>query len=194
MSADVCTAGQGVAPFLTLYTPTYRRPRQLARCLDSVREQTAVAAVEQLVIPDHLGIGVGGMFARVQAYVGAVHGRYVHVLCDDDVLASPTVVAEVQAFAEAYGHPPVILVGAEKGGRRWPAGEPWPPRCGLIDLGCVITRTDVWKQHARDYAASYEGDYWFMRALYEAGHPAVFCNLLFSVGAVSHGVPEAVAV
>lgn len=182
-----------MTPFLTLYTPTYRRPQQLARCLDSVRQQTAVEAIEQIVIPDHVGVGVHGMFARVRHYADAVHGRYVHLLADDDVLAGPTVVAHVQAFADAHDNPPVILVSARKGGQEWPQGNPWPPQCGHIDLGCVITRADVWKRHVGDYGLNYEGDYWYMRALYEAGHPAAWCDLLFSIGAVSHGRAEVAA-
>lgn len=182
-----------MTPFLTLYTPTYRRPQGLAACLESVRRQTAVEAIEQIVIPDHVGIGIHGMYARIQDYAPAVHGQYVHVLCDDDVLASPTVVAEVQAFAEAMNHPPVILVRAQKGQATYPVGTPWPPSCGSIDLGCVITRADVWRDHASNYGHNYEGDYWFMKALSDFGHRAASCDLLFSVGAVSRGAAEVAA-
>jgi hypothetical protein len=156
-----------------------------------VAGQTAVASIEQIVIPDHVGVGIGGMFAQIQHYASAVHGRYVHVLADDDVLASPTVVAHVHAFADAHDNPPVILVGTKKGTAEWPQGERWPPRCGAIDLGCVITRHDIWRHHVVDYQPVYEGDYWFMKAVADAGHPAIWCDLLFSIGAVSRGVPEA---
>ncbi len=182
-----------MTPFMSFYTPTYRRPQQLARCLESVRTQTAVESIEQIVIPDHLGIGVGGMFGRVSAYVDAVHGRYVHMLCDDDALAGPTVVEQVAAFAAAHDFPPVILVRANKGGNEWPVGQPWPPQCGAIDLGCVITRADVWKQHVKDYAPVYEGDWHHMNALYAAGHQAAVCDLLFCVGGVSRGQAEVAA-
>ncbi len=180
-------------PFLTIYTPTFRRPQGLARCLASVASQTAVADIEQIVIPDHLGVGVGGMFARIPQYAAAVHGRYVHILADDDVLAAPTVVAHVQAFADVHGQPPIILVGTKKGPNEWPHGSPWPPRCGAIDLGCVITRADVWKQHAGDYGHRYEGDFDHMHAMWAAGHQAVWCDLLFSIGGVNHGHPEIAA-
>jgi GT2 family glycosyltransferase len=120
-------------PFITFYTPTYRRPHQLARCLESVRVQTAVEDVEQIVIPDHVGVGIGGMFARVREYVSAVHGRYVHLLADDDVLASPTVVEEVRAFAAKYRNPEVIIVATVKDGARWPLGKPClATACGRV--------------------------------------------------------------
>jgi len=160
--------------------------------MESVRTQTVVDQIEQIVIPDHIGIGVGGMFGRVSAYVDAVHGQYVHMLCDDDVLAGPTVVEQVAAFAAALSFPPVILVRAIKGAYTWPRGVPWPPVCGLIDLGCVITRADIWKAHAEDYGQVYEGDYLQMKAVAEAGHNAVFCDVLFCHGPVSHGEAEAV--
>lgn len=178
-------------PFLTLYTPTYRRPQALARCLASVQVQTAVDDLEQIVIPDHVGIGVGGMYQRVPAYADAVHGRYVTFLCDDDVLAAPTVVEQVRAFAGQHGEPPLILVGTLKGGQFWPADPPWPPRLGAIDLNCAIVRADVWKQHVTAYGNTYEGDYAFLQALYNAGVPAAWCEVVFSHGAVSRGAAEA---
>jgi len=179
-------------PFITFYTPTFRRPKQLARCLESVQVQTAVALVEQIVIVDHIGVGVAGMFAQVPQYTSAVHGRYVTFLCDDDVLASPDVVQQVRDFAEANNFPPLILVRTEKGGRTLPEGAPWPPREGSIDLNCAIIRSDIWKRRANGYSARsrYEGDYDFLDALHKANVSPVSCDLLFSIGAVSKGVAE----
>lgn len=181
-----------MTPFLTLYTPTYRRPKGLAACLASVQAQTAVSEIEHLVIPDHVGVGIEGMYARVPDYVDAVHGEYVHLLADDDVLAGPDVVARVKAFAEDRGFPPVILVKALKGALELPFGSIWPPVCSHIDLGCIITRADVWKRHAGDYGKVYEGDYLFAKALFDAGHRAEFLPMRFLVGAVSRGMPEVV--
>lgn len=182
-----------IEPFLTFYTPTYRRPQQLARCLESVRTQTAVDDIEQIVIPDHVGVGIGGMFARVKEYTHAVHGRYVHLLADDDVLASPTVVAEVRAFASMHRNPDVIIVSTVKNGSLWPCGKPWPPRMGWIDLGCIITRADIWTRYAHEYGHRYEGDWDMMNALHRDGHKAVQSDLVFSIGAVSKGAAEAAA-
>lgn len=179
-------------PFLSFYTPTYKRPQALARCLASVAAQTDVALIEQIVIPDHVGIGVDGMFAAVPRYGAILSGRYVHLLADDDALASPHVVEIVRHFAEAHDNPPVILVRVVKGGVLLPSsGEPWPPVCGQIDLGCLIVRSDIWKAHAADYGQRYEGDYDFAHALFEAGLPALMCDMLFLCGDVMRGAPEA---
>jgi hypothetical protein len=181
-------------PFLTLYTPTYRRPQGLARCLESVRAQTIADQIEHLVIPDHVGVGIAGMYQRIPNYLDAVHGQYVHVLADDDELASPDVVERVKAHAVEHNYPPVILVRVVKGPWALPqAGEIWPPVCGSIDLGCIITRVDVWKAFAGSYGSRYEGDFDFMDAVARAGYPATFCDVLFLQGGISHGAPEVAA-
>ncbi len=180
-----------MTPFLTLYTPTYRRPQGLALNFASVQAQTVVGDIEQIVIPDHVGRGIGGMYGRVPQYAAAVHGRYVSFLCDDDVLATPTVVEQVRAFARAEGNPPLIIVRTMKGGSVWPSGEPWPPRLGCIDLNCLIVRADIWRAHCHAYGGRYEGDFDFAQALNEHGVYATFCDVLFSIGGVSHGAAEA---
>lgn len=184
---------RGSVPFITFYTPTYRRPHGLARCLASVAGQTAIHDIEQIVIPDHVRVGIDGMYANIPRYIDAVHGDYVHLLADDDELAGPTVVEQVRDFAVAHQFPPVILVAVNKGGLELPIGSPWPPVMGHIDLGCVITRADVWKAHAKDYGRRYEGDFDFAAALYQAGHSAEWCDLLFLTGGVSRGAAEAAA-
>lgn len=181
-----------MTPFITFYTPTFRRPTHLAACMASVGSQTAVAAVEHLVIPDYVGLGVGGMYQRVPGYASAVHGRYVHFLADDDVLASPTVVEEVRTFANARSSPPLILVRVRKGDREFPLGAPWPPVEGSIDLGCFVTRADVWQAHCEAYGRRnrYEGDYDFAAALHGAGVPAAVCDTFFMTGCVLRGTAE----
>ena len=180
-------------PFITFYTPTYKRPVQLAACLASVAEQTAKEHIEQIVIPDHLGVGIAGMYANVPKYADAVHGQYVHLLADDDVLAGPHVVERVKDFAVTYDFPPLILVTSTKDGQDWPIAPEWPPIQGRIDLGCAITRADIWKAHAKDYGLRYEGDFDFMDALYRAGIQAAVCPIRFLYGKVSRGVPEVAA-
>jgi hypothetical protein len=182
------------SPFISLVTPTYRRPAGLKACMDSVASQTAVASIQHLIIPDYVGLGIGGMFATVPAMIApAVQGRYVHLLADDDMLATPTVVAQVEAFADSHGNPPLILVRAVKGGYEWPQGQVWPPVMGQIDLGCFITRGDVWKAHCDRYGHVYEGDWHYGNALHESGIGATVCDVRFLIGGVNQGRPEVAA-
>lgn len=182
-------------PFLTIYTPTFRRPEGLVRCMASVQAQTAVADIEHLIVPDYVGLGVGGMYKRVQDYAQAVHGRYVHILADDDVLPDSTVVEKLKAFVEANGKPEMVIVNSRKGDKTYPDMAYWPPCQGHIDLGCLVTRQDVWKRHVQAYGhpGRYEGDFDFADAVWAAGHQAVYCDLLFVDGAVMRGAAEKVA-
>jgi hypothetical protein len=179
-----------MTPFLTLYTPTYKRPQALQRCMASVESQTLINEIEHLIVPDYVGLGIGGMYQRVPSHAPAVNGRYVHFLADDDVLASPSVVEQVQQIAQDHGNPALILVRVIKGGLSLPGPEPWPPIEGAIDLGCMIVRSDVWKAHAHCYGNRYEGDADFAIALHKSGVREVYADLLFMVGAVMHGAAE----
>lgn len=169
-------------PFLTFYTPTYKRPAGLARCLASVAGQTAVADVEHLMVADHCGVGVDGMYGRIPRYVDAVHGRYVHVLSDDAVLASPTVVGELREFVETAGHPACVVVRIEYEPFGILPNAPMnPPRLGHVGLSCLVVRRDVWADLTRAgaWGLCYEGDFEFAHAAWKAGHAWTSCPVLF---------------
>lgn len=175
-------------PFLSFYTPTYRRPTLLARCEESVGAQTIPC--EHVVIPDAVGIGIDGVFAAVPAHAHKVTGDYVHFLADDDVLAFPDVAARVEVFARAQALPDVIIVRAIKNGLDLPFSRSGPPVMGQIDLGCVITRRDIWLQHVHDYGHRYEGDFDHVSAMWQAGRRFVYSDILFEVGPAMRGRPE----
>lgn len=182
-------------PFLSFYTPTYRRPQQLAACLASVQEQTHVSCVEQVVIVDHVGVGVGGAFERVPCYAQALHGEYVHFLCDDDILASATVVGRLKAIIDGERQqgrgPDVVIVGSRKPAGYFPAENHGPPVLGSIDLGCFVVRRELWLKYADAYGRRYEGDYDFIAAIWrEQGEAARWSwhnELHFLTGEASRG-------
>lgn len=178
-------------PFLSFYTPTYKRPTLLARCQASVAQQTLPC--EQVIIRDEIGIGIDGMYRAIPEHAHEVTGEYVHVLADDDYLASPEVVAMVRSVAAASDWPDVLIVRAIKQGLDLPLDRRGPPQLGRIDLGCVITRRDVWLQHVHNYSqpeAKYESDYQHVAAMWEAGRWFVYTDILFEYGPALHGRPE----
>lgn len=180
-------------PFVTFITPTYRRPKALAHNLASVQAQTAADDIEQIVLPDPVGLGVAeGLYGRLPRYAAAVHGQYVNVLCDDDVLASPQAVELLRAFVRTHARPPkVIVVEVTKGGRRLPSCLPeGPPQCGHVDLTSFIVRADIWRQHVDDYGRRYEGDYDHAKALFDAGYGFRFMPQMWAIGGASHGRVE----
>lgn len=179
-------------PFLSLYTPTFRRPTQLARCLESVGAQTAVDDLEQIVVPDHSGYGVaGGLYGRIGWYASALRGQYVNLLADDDQLADDTVVSTVKVFADSQGQPDVIVVRVCKNGLFLPLCDPTgEPICGQVDMTSFIVRGDIWHKHWPDYRVRYEGDYDHALALFKAGYRFAFCDVLWAIGGASNGRPE----
>lgn len=194
-----------MTPFLSFYTPTFRRangelarPTALAQCTASVASQELPhgITVQHAVIEDVVlgGSGVGGMFAQVPGHAGLMRGDYVHLLADDDELASVHAVAQVHAFADAHGRPPVILVNSwkhfEYGWLKLPVNWAGVPVLGQVDLGCVITRRDVWTRHVADYGAIYESDFLFIDALHKAGHAIARLDIDFVRGAVMRGRTE----
>jgi hypothetical protein len=180
--------------FITFYAPTFRRPQRREACLQSVREQTLVREIQLFGPEDLTGEGIAGMYAAIPSYAPVVKGNYVHVLADDDVLATPTAVAEVKAFAELHGYPGVIVVKVVKrhpqGGLLLPLDQSGPPFMGKIDLGCLIVRQDIWKAHCHQYGHCYEGDAVFAEALHAAGNRFVYADVFFLDGAVMRGQPE----
>lgn len=190
-------------PFLTLYIPFFRRaeghvarPKALCECFNSIDAQWTPREnfVQKLLVEDATlgGSGVGGMFAQVPANAKAVDGDYVMLLGDDDVLADETVVGRLYSIAESASFPDVIIVSTEKAQHgRLPYDHQGPPICGRIDLGCVVTRRDVWMAHVHDYGDIYEGDFKHVDAMWHAGrHFHYATGLLFSRGAVSRGGVE----
>lgn len=190
-------------PFLSLYVPFFRlanglvaRPGGLSRCIESVTTQRVPRPdfVQCELVEDAVagGSGVGGMFAQIPVNAARMRGDYVMVLADDDELAATDVVEQLFLAAEEAGRPDVLVVSAEKAHHgRLPYDAQGPPVCGRIDLGCVITRRDIWLQHVHDYGAAYEGDFAHVDAMWKAGRQFHFATwLLFSRGAVSAGRPE----
>jgi hypothetical protein len=157
----------------------------------SIEQQSVVDAIEHLILPDYIGLGIPeSLYGRLPHYAAAVHGEYVYLIGDDDVLADHHVVARVQCFAKANDYPPVIVVGAEKGRWTLPADPYWPPKLGRIDLACLITRSDIWRAFVTSYGQRYEGDFDFAHALASAGFTAERCDILFATGGVGRGSVE----
>jgi hypothetical protein len=181
--------------FITFITPHYKRPKALAECIASVGRQTLASEVEHIVLPDYVGRGIGGMYGELPKYASTVHGDYVHLLADDDVLVGHRAVQDVKDFAELHGYPAMIVVKVIKYTEMGPLQLPRPglvePVMGQIDLGCLITRSDVWKQHCHQYGNRYEGDFDYAAAVWNAGHKFLYADVFFLEGAVMRGRPEA---
>lgn len=141
--------------FLTIYTPTYKRPRKLERCKASVamqREQD----YQHLIIEDTVGLGVAGMFQDIPAHHAEIQGDYVYFLSDDDVLVDEGIVGELKQFVEDTGSPDVVMARVTIGTSMLPGVWMSEPREGAVTLSNWIVKREVWE--AVPYGNRYEGD------------------------------------
>jgi GT2 family glycosyltransferase len=181
--------------FLTIYTPTYLRPTLLERCVASVRAQT-FQDVEHIVEYDEIGVGIAGMFAAIPAKTDCASGKYIYILQDDDILAFPDVVANLQAYATDNHMPEVIICRNRKRGMLYPSAECWErgPVESHIDLGSYIVRMDIFRKHANDFGKRYQGDFDFINLLWQAGRKFLWWDQLFATEQIANvpglGRPE----
>lgn len=141
--------------FLTIYTPTFRRPKQLERCKASVAMQTE-GGYQHVVIVDDVGIGVAGMFRDIPEHHADIQGDYVYFLSDDDVFADADVIKELKAFVQAADYPDVVMAKATIGPHTFPLFWGAPPQQGAVTLSNWIVRRHVWL--SVPYGGFYEGD------------------------------------
>ena len=176
--------------FLTIYTPTYKRPKALAVCKQSVLDQTRRSFIEHVIIPDEVGIGIDGVYRDVPNHLDKVNGDYVLFLSDDDYLCDPELAHKFYKLA-IDDYPDVVIFKAEKAGRVLPDIWNSKPKCGHIDLSNFIVRSDIWKAHADKWGQRYEGDYDFIRALWDMGYKFKWWDFLgVKAQRISRGKPE----
>lgn len=176
---------------LTLYTPTFRRPRQLARCRASVVAQTRQDLLHQVVVEDTVGIGVAGMFRDIANHHAHIAGDYVYFLSDDDVLADADVVAELADFAAAHPDADVIMARAQIGEYTFPLAPCWQaaPRESGVTLANWIVKNAVWK--SVPYGGRYEGDFDFIAECWRRGLTfAWWDRLICRADGWGRGAPE----
>lgn len=176
---------------LAIYTPTYKRPTLLEKCKRSVEQQTC--GCQHIIIPDEVGIGIGGMYRDIQNHVDEVDAEYVLVLSDDNCLYDEEVVEELGQFIAEHDRPDVVVWRGNLGWGYVPGPACWKqkPIIGQIDLSNFIVESSIWKRHANDWPDDYCGDFYFADALYRAGHRFEwFDRLGYYAMKISKGEPE----
>lgn len=165
--------------FLTIYTPTYKRPVAFAKCAASVRAQTC-KDYEHVIYRDEIGDGITGMFARL---VGTVFDAdYIYILQDDDWLSDKNVVSDLRDYAEANDSPPVIICKSRKHRLHLPLVWGGEPAENTIDLGNYVVRRDVFDAHKEGLLTGrYQADYDFIRLIWDDGivfnwYPRLICE------------------
>lgn len=177
--------------FLTVYTPTYKRPTLLERCKQSVAVQELPC--QHVIVEDTVGLGVGGMYRDIQNHVHEVNGDYVLVLSDDNCLMDIDVSLDLLNFVESHDWPDVVVWRGKINNIIYPTVHCWqkrPIECH-IDLSCFVVKKQHWVDNADDWPDSYEGDYHFINKQFERGlRFEWFDRLSYFAMQVSRGAPE----
>lgn len=181
-------------PFLSIVTRCYKRPAMLARCCESIRAQQD-AALEHLLINDEVGRGVEWANAQLAAHKNRVHGDYVLILDDDDLLACSSAVTILRDVARSNDYPDLIVFRADHAELGvLPDAEVWEkkPLHGHIGGIDFITRAATWKRYIGKFAQPEGGDFHFLEALWKKkGLRVVWLDrLLTRVQRISRGRPE----
>lgn len=160
-------------PFMTIITRHLTtRPNMLKVNQDSLAQQTD-RDFEQVILLDSEGRGVAWANENLRNHVDLIHGEYVFLLDDDDLIATPNFIEAVKTFATINDWPNVIIVKMEHApGFVLPDADNWQqePRLGHIGCSGFIVRRETWVSHVTDFNPVYHGDYTFIKALWNAGY------------------------
>lgn len=175
--------------FLTIITRSFRRPKSLVRCVDSVAHQTD-QDVEQIIVHDPIGRGVEASYTNLKSITP--DSLYVMLLDDDDYLIEPLFIERLKVVAVREDCPDVIFVGMDVSGTIMPVWEEGLRR-GYIACSCFVVRRNVWLEHIKDIKADYSADFYFIESIMNCEHKHTSARLdmvASRVGKVSHGQPE----
>ena len=178
-------------PFLTILTRTYRRPAGLVALMRTIQRQTLAHSIEHIIIPDYIGVAPNdAVYGVLPMYTSAIHGEYVHVLGDDDILKSEFSVEHLRDDIREAGNPVYQVVNCYKGEQTYP--KAWPPKEGDIDLCNLVIRADVFEAMMSRYAKGYKCDWGAFNVLTEIAGLQPLSALIYATGRVGGGRPEAV--
>lgn len=180
-------------PLLSIITRTFGgRPIGLTANLVSVRRQIKADEIQHVIVEDRERHGVGWANTNLRTLVPVLIGDYVLILDDDDFLLSNDLV--VGLFPQVKDAPEVVIAKMDMAnGLILPDDSVWGKRpvSGRIPSTSYIVRRDVWNEHAKDFTARYEGDFDFINAVWECGHPFHWWrHVIARVGIASHGQAE----
>jgi hypothetical protein len=176
--------------FLSIYTPTYKRPFLLALCKASVQAQSV--PVEHVIVSDEVGLGVDGMYADLPNHAHKPTGDYVMVLSDDNILNDGQFACDLERMVyELDEKPDVVVWKGVTGSTVQPASWGGEPVETMIDLSCFAVRRELWQEYADRWGHRYEGDFDFIHALYTDGHLFAWWDRMgFRALQISQGRPE----
>ena len=139
---------------LSIITRCYKRPIGLRRNRLSVRLQT-LQDYEQIFLVDKEGQGINAADARMAAEAPTlIHGDYVYILDDDDLLIDNQFIDHIHDIAQAHD-PDIIMVKSDNGYLGiLPSAATWKrePQPGRVSVLNYVVRSEIWKRRAAAFA------------------------------------------
>lgn len=172
--------------FLTILTRTFGNRQHLLDVNQEWLHRQTNQDFNQRMLIDRLGRGVAEANRAMREQT--IETEYVYILDDDDRFTDEHSVQHLRDLT--LDNPPFgvvrvnhdylgVLPSLDKFGQFLQVGE----------IGCsgVIVRGDVWNKHRESYGARYEGDYDFIKTLFENYEPVWSEQIITTVQQISRG-------
>jgi len=177
---------------LSIITRTFNgRPAGMKRLRDSLDSQTS-RDFEHVLLVDDQRRGVEWANSNLWRALPNIHGDYIMIVDDDDYLVDANFV-ELLAD-EVKDKPEIVIIRMDmSNGLVLPELGDWESRPvhSRIAVSCHLTRRDIFEKHVRDFGHKYDGDFDYIRSVWDCGHPFKWWDRVVSkIGTVSHGKPE----
>lgn len=169
---------------LSIITRCYKRPIGLRRNKMSLALQT-VQDFEHILLVDNVGIGLKAAADRlaIEAPV-LIHGDYVYVLDDDDMLVDNEFVARIQEVV-FLADPDIIMVKSDDGTMGvLPTVKVWGKRPIYSQIGGqnYVVRADIWKRHAAHFISEQDrGDFAFIEELFHYDYTVYWLDAIVAM-------------
>jgi len=182
--------GSKESPFMSFITRCYKRPKQLARCIASMNDQTD-KDFEHVFIKDDVGRGLEWANKQLYENRGRVKGKYVYICDDDDRVTDAGFVATVKEIAHELA-PDVIMVKLLRRGKEYPTSGTWGknPVKGKIGGGCICVKNEVFQRHIKAFGKPRAGDYYFIKEVFSQNYKIHWLDRVVMTAAVGHGRAE----
>jgi hypothetical protein len=171
--------------FLSIITRTYKRPRMLAKQMDSLDAQTD-RDFEQIVIRDTVGFGVPMVNKMLRSV--ETPGDYVWIFDDDNIITDADFIKTLKEVV-ANESPDVIVMDCLVRDTVLPIT--WPPSHALVDVHCYVASQEMWNGCRYFWGARYDGDWDYGKALLESAKKVSRVRkVMVKTQKISKGAPE----
>jgi len=164
--------------FLSVVTRSCGRTRLLARNRRSLATQID-PDYEHIIITDNEHKGLHEANKSLNQNKHRVNGQYVLILDDDDYISDRSFIKHLKNVAAQHPVDIILFKAYRKPFSDFlPSKRTWgkPPVLGEIGSCCFIVKREIWKQHIFMFAKSRHGDYYFIKALFDAGCSTYWIN------------------